>query len=161
MEPVKSSLGGGVVATAALLLFLLGADTLLGGTELHLFATFALPCAVGGPPFCAVESPGALAVTFLLLFALFGLAWPLLFGGFTWGLPGESGAVHGGLFGLILWIGYTATILFGVAPGGRLDLLKLELLGLTFLAYLVYGVVLGSVYDRLAGHRTFLSPETD
>ena len=36
MEPVKSSLGGGVVATAALLLFLIGADTLLGGTELLL-----------------------------------------------------------------------------------------------------------------------------
>ena len=48
MDPVWSSLQGGIVATATLLVILLIADVLLAGTNLFVFATFTTLCAVGG-----------------------------------------------------------------------------------------------------------------
>jgi len=52
MDPVRSSLQGGSVATITLLVILVIADVLLAGTNLFVFATFTTLCAVGGPPYC-------------------------------------------------------------------------------------------------------------
>lgn len=156
MDPVPSSIGGGIAATAVLTVVLLVADALLA-PALFVFATFTSLCAVGGPPYCAVGTPVAVAVTFGWFVALFAFAWPLLFGGFTWGLPGESGFAHGALFGLILWGGYVAVVVSAVGRFGGTFAENLPLLAVTFLAYLLYGLVLGGVYDSLADHRTFLS----
>jgi hypothetical protein len=159
MDPVRSSVSGGVVATAALAVFLLVADALLVGPDLLVFATFTSLCAVGGPPYCDPGTPTASVVTFLWFAVLFAVAWPLLFGGFTWAFPGESGATHGALFGLFLWAGYAAASLFVMTRHGAAVLESLPILTVTLLAYLVYGTVLGGAYDRFAAHRTFLSAE--
>lgn len=159
MEPVRSSLGGGIAAAAALTTFLLLADFLLRSTSLFVFATFRSLCAVGGEPYCTIGSPVAAALTYLWFIVLFVGAWPLLFGGFTWGLPGESGATHGVVFGLILWAGYALAVLTEIGLGRETFASTAPIVIVTLGAYLVYGVVLGTVYDRLADHRTFLSPE--
>ena len=148
MDPVRSSLSGGAVATAVLAAFLVGVD-LVAGTDVFAFAAFTTPCALVGPPYCSATGATAGVLTAVWFLALFALAWPLLFAGFTWGLPGESGATHGGIFGLILAAGYLARGLSTYSPGTTVVVLIL-------LAYVVYGVVLGTVYDRLAAHRTLL-----
>jgi len=157
MDPVRSSIAGGIVATIVLLVFLLVADFLLGGLNLFVFATFTSLCAVGGPPYCALESATATLLTYLWFGLLFAVAWPLLFAGFTWGLPGESGLAHGAVFGLVLWAGYVVLVLYGIGLGGQTFGENLPMLVVTLIAYLVYGLVLGGVYDTLAEHRTFLS----
>lgn len=157
MDPVRSSLGGGIAATLVLLVFLLVADALLAGTNLFVFATFTSLCAVGGPPYCALGTTTATLLTYLWFGVLFAVAWPLVFGGFTWGLPGESGPTHGVVFGLILWAAYVFVVLLRVGIGGDTFDENLPMLAVTFLAYVVYGLVLGSGYDHLAAHRTFLT----
>jgi hypothetical protein len=161
MDPVRSSLGGGVAATAVLVVFLTVADLVLAGSDPFAFALFVDLCDVGGPPYCAPGSATEEALSLVWFLALFAVAWPLLFGGFTWGLPGESGTAHGAVFGLSLWAGYAVGVEFLIFRGQETVVGSLPILAVTFLAYLVYGLVLGSVYDRLAAHRTFLSPETD
>ncbi|RLM53970.1 hypothetical protein DVK02_11120 [Halobellus sp. Atlit-31R] len=160
MDPVRSSLAGGVAATAVLLVFLLALDVVLGGTNLFVFATFTSLCAVGGPPYCELGSPAATLLTYTWFALLFAVAWPLLFGGFTWGLPGESGIAHGLAFGLVLWSGYVVVVLFSIGFGGESLAENLPFLTVTLLSYLVYGIVLGGGYDHFAHHRTFLSEET-
>jgi len=157
MEPVRSSLGGGIVATAALAGYLLVADLALRGTSLFVFATFTSLCAVGGDPYCGVGTPMAAALTAVWFGLLFAVAWPLLFGGFTWGLPGDSGVAHGAIFGLVLWVGYALAVLTEIGLGRESFAASSPIVAVTLGGYLVYGVVLGTVYDRLAGHRTFLS----
>lgn len=155
MDPVRSAIGGGIAATAVLTLFLLVADALLADTSLFVFATFTSLCAVGGAPYCAPESATADLLTYGWFALIFAVGWPLLFAGFTWGLPGESGIAHGAVFGLVLWTGYLAIGLLGVGFGGVTA--TLPFLVVTLLAYLVYGVALGGGYDYLAAHRTFLT----
>jgi hypothetical protein len=157
MEPVRSSLYGGGVATVVLLVFLLVADFLLSGTNLFVFATFTGLCTVGGPPYCELESFTATAMTGVVVIALFAVAWPLLFAGFTWGLPGESGFTHGVVFGVVLWLGYAATGWIGL---GSLRA-SVPIMATMLVGYLVYGIVLGSVYDRLAEHRTLLDVDSE
>jgi hypothetical protein len=157
MEPVRSGLGGGVAATVALVAVLLAADALLSGTNLFVFATFTSLCAVGGPQYCEPGTTTATAITFFWFLALYVVAWPLLFAGFTWGLPGESGFTHGLVFGLILWTGYGVTVAYAIGLADETLLENLPMLAVTVVGYLVYGLVLGGVYDRLADHRTFLS----
>ncbi|WP_248905435.1 DUF6789 family protein [Halocatena marina] len=161
MNPARSSIGGGIVATVVLAVFLLITDFLLSGTKIFVFATFTSLCAIGGPPYCEAGSLTAAGLTFFWFIILFALGWPLLFGGFTWGLPGESGLTHGAVFGFILWIGYVVTVLYGIWAGGETFAEDLPLLIITLFAYLVYGLVLGGVYDHFAGHRTFLTRRTD
>jgi len=148
MDPVRSSLSGGAVATAVLAAFLVGVD-LVASTDVFALAAFTTPCALVGPPYCSTASASATALTAVWFLALFALAWPLLFAGFTWGLPGESGATHGAVFGLILAAGYLVRGLSTYGP-------EITVVVLVVLAYVVYGLVLGSVYDRLAAHRTLL-----
>ncbi|WP_117594505.1 DUF6789 family protein [Haloprofundus halophilus] len=157
MGPIRSSLGAGVVATVVLLVFLFAADVLLPGTEPFVFATFTSLCAVGGPPYCGLGTLTATLLTYLWFGLIFAVAWPLLFGGFTWGLPGESGVAHGAVFGLILWSGYVVGALLGVFVGTETVAEDLPLLAVTLVSYLIYGLVLGGGYDYLADHRTFLS----
>lgn len=157
MEPVRSSLGRGIAATVTLLLVLLVADILLAGTNLFVFATFTSLCAVGGPPYCELGTLTATVITFLWFALLFAVAWPLLFGGFTWGLPGESGLAHGAVFGLVLWSGYVVGDLLNISVGNETIASDLPFLAVTLVAYSIYGAVLGGVYDSLAEHRTFLS----
>jgi hypothetical protein len=161
MEIVRSSIVGGIAATGVLTVFLLVADSLLAGTNLFVLATFMSLCAIGGPPYCEPGGLMAAALTFVSFLALFALAWPLLFAGFTWGLPGKSGLTHGVIFGLVLWTGYVGTVLYGIGTGGETLAASLPLLVVMLSAYLVYGLVLGGVYDRLAGHRTFLGSPVD
>jgi hypothetical protein len=110
MDVTRSSLGAGVAATATLLLSLVVLDWVFAGTSPVLFATFTGLCAVGGPPYCELGSPTAALLTYVWFALLFAMAWPLLFGGFTWGLPGESGLLHGLLFGVVLWTGYAVVV---------------------------------------------------
>jgi hypothetical protein len=159
VDPVRSSIGGGVAATAVLTVFLLALDLLFGGANPFVFATFTSLCAVGGQPYCELGSPTAAVLTFLWYVVLFAVAWPLFFGGFTWALPGESGVTHGVIFGLVLWAGYAVVVLYGIGMGGPPVGGDLPMQLVTLVAYLVYGVVLGSVYDRLAEHRTFSTSE--
>lgn len=160
MDPVKSSLGGGIVATVTLTVILLLADFVLAGTNLFIFATFTSLCAVGGQPYCEVTSPMAAVLTFGWYLVLYAFAWPLFFGGLTWGLPGESGLVHGALFGLVVWLGFGVFVLYAGRGSGTTLSESLPILGVTLVAFLVYGLVLGGVYDRLAEHRTFLTSGT-
>ncbi|WP_440008682.1 DUF6789 family protein [Halomicrococcus sp. SG-WS-1] len=156
MEPVRSSLGGGVVATAVLTILLLIGDLLLGGYDLLVFATVENLCAIG-PPVCLAESSTATLLTYFMYVLLFVVAWPLFFAGFTWGLPGESGIIHGLVFSLVLWLGYATAIIYGVEFSEQTPAEAYPLLLATLIAYLGYGFVLGGVYDRLAEHRTFLT----
>ena len=149
MEPVRSSLSGGVVATAVLTAVLAGIEYLFAGADVFALTAFTAPCALVGAPYCSATGSTATALTAVWFLALFALAWPLLFAGFTWGIPGESGAVHGAIFGLVLFAGYLARGLSTMGPG-------LTVVVLFGFAYLVYGTVLGTVYDRLAAHRTLL-----
>ncbi|GGN99983.1 MULTISPECIES: DUF6789 family protein [Haloarcula] len=159
MDPVRSSLVAGVAATAVLTAFLLLAGVVFDGTTLLVLATFTSLCAVGGPPYCELGSPTATALTAVWFLALFALAWPLLFAGFTWGLPGESGPTHGVVFGLVLSTGYLAAALVGLGPASQVARPDVGLLLVTVLAYVLYGVVLGGAYDYLAEHRTLLVVE--
>ncbi|MFC6835581.1 DUF6789 family protein [Halomarina ordinaria] len=156
MDPIRSTIGGGIAATAVLLTLLLTLDAVLPGAEPLVFATFTGLCSIGGPPYCALASGTAFALTLLVFVALFAFAWPLLFAGFTWGLPGESGATHGLVFSFVLWLGYAAGVWIAVWRGWETLAQDVPLLAVTLFAYLVYGFVLGSGYDYLAGHRTFL-----
>jgi len=151
MDPVRSSLSGGVVAAVVLTVVLAVAD-LVTGTDVFALAAFTTPCALVGPPYCSATSATATVLTAVWFLALFAFAWPLLFAGFTWGLPGESGVSHGAIFGLILATGYLARGLSTYGPG-------LWTVAVVVLAYAVYGLVLGTVYDRLAAHRTLLETE--
>ena len=160
MDPVRSSLVGGVAGTAVLSAVLALADVALGGTGVFVSATFTSLCAVGGPPYCQLASPTATALTLVWYLALYAVAWPLLFAGFTWGLPGESGPAHGAAFGLVLWVGFLVVVVFDVVRAGASVTGGLVVLVAALVAYLAYGLVLGGVYDRLAAHRTFLTPET-
>ncbi|MFC6973917.1 DUF6789 family protein [Halomicroarcula sp. GCM10025709] len=159
MDPVRSGLAGGAAATGVLLLFLLTVDLALGGTNLFVLTTFASLCTIGGPPYCQLGSVTATLLTGIVFLSLFVVAWPLLFTGFTWGLPGESGAVHGVMFGAVIWLGYAATVWIAVFRGWEELSATLPILAAMLLAYLVYGLVLGGVYDRLAAHRTLMSTE--
>lgn len=153
MGPVRSGIGGGVAATVVLTIVLLGADVLLRGSDLFVFFTFTSFCAIGGPPYCAGGTPAAAALRFVSYGGLFALAWPLLFGGFTWAIPGDTGTAHGAVFGFVLWTGYVV-VLYGSDIPERTDTETLSLSVITLVAYLVYGLVLGIVYDYLASHRT-------
>ncbi|WP_135303509.1 DUF6789 family protein [Haloarcula amylovorans] len=161
MDPVKSSLGGGVAATIVLAIFLFVGDALLAGTNLFVLATFTSLCSIGGPPYCELGTPQATLLTLVVLVALFTFAWPLFFAGFTWGLPGESGVVHGLVFGLVVWSGYAAVLWIGVWLGWETFASGGPVAAVLLLAYAVYGVVLGGVYDHLAEHRTLLVIESD
>ncbi|RRJ29568.1 DUF6789 family protein [Halocatena pleomorpha] len=158
MEPVRSSIGGGIAATVVLTAFLFITDFLLT-TNPFVFATFTSLCAIGGPPFCEVGSQLAAAITFFWYIVLFAIAWPLFFGGFTWGLPGETGLTHGAVFSFILWVGYVSA-LYGFGLGGQNGSGGSLLLLITLVAYLLYGLVLGGVYDLLSRHRTFLGSKS-
>lgn len=161
MNPVRSSLAAGVAATAVLAAVLFVADGVVADGRPFVFATVGSLCAVGGPPYCAVESLTAQALTLGWFIVLFAVGWPLFFGAFTWGLPGESGRLHGAIFGALLWVGHVGGVaLVGTAFPGRTVEMGRSLVLATLLAYLVYGLVLGAVYDRLAAHRTFLDAET-
>lgn len=157
MGPIRSSLGGGIAATFILLVLLLIIDVLLPGT--HAIATFTGLCAIIGPPYCELGSPTATFMTYFWFGLLFAVAWPLVFGAVTWGLPGKSGLSHGVVFGLILWLGYAAGVLFEIGVGDQTFAESLPVLVVTLFVYLIYGIVLGGGYDYLAGHRTFLSED--
>lgn len=159
MDPVRSSIGGGIAATIVLSVVLIVADVLLGANAL-VFATFTSLCSVGGPPYCELGSATSYLITYVFFFLLFAVAWPLLFGGFTWGLPGETGIIHGLVYGIILWSGYAVVVLYGIRLGGETISQDLPFLVFALVGYLLYGAVLGAGYDRLAGHRTFLRSET-
>jgi len=149
MDPVRSGLAAGVVATVVLAGVLAVVDLLAAGGDLFALAAFTTPCALVGAPYCGAGSTTATLLTAIWFLALFAVAWPLLFTGFTWGLPGESGATHGAVFGLVLAAGYLARGLSAYGPASLV-------VAVVVLAYVVYGLVLGTVYDRLAAHRTLL-----
>jgi len=159
MDPIRSSLLGGVVAATLVGTVLLVFDAVAGGTSPFALTTFSSACLLGGEPFCAATTATATLINVVVYLALFAIAWPLLFAGFTWGLPGDSGVVHGAVFGAVLWSGYAA-VAIGTAARGWTPLSgQLPLLSGMAVAYLLYGVVLGGIYDNLAAHRTLLSGE--
>jgi hypothetical protein len=157
MDPVRSCLGGGLAATAVATVVLVVVDFLLGGAELFAFTTLSGVCVIAGEPYCGSGTLTAALLRYFWFALLFVVAWPLLFAGFTWGLPGESGVAHGAVYGLVLWAGYAVVVAYGIGLGGESVAENVPLLAVTLVTYLVYGVVLGGGYDYLAGHRTFLS----
>lgn len=161
MDPVRSSIVGGVAAASLTGVVLLVFDVLFGGADPIAFATFSSACLVGGQPFCESGTLAATSVNLTVYMALFAIAWPLLFAGFTWGLPGETGVGHGAVFGVVLWSGYAVVALGAAARGWAPLSTALPFLAGIALAYLLYGIVLGGVYDVLAAHRTLLSGESE
>lgn len=159
MDPARSGIGGGIVATIVLFIFLSLTDLLIGGSDPFVFATFLDVCRVWGPG-CAPGSALATYISEFWFFLVFAIGWSLLFAGFTWGLPGESGFTHGLVFGLILWSGYAIGAIYNIGLGGQTVSAEVPLLIVTLAGYLLYGLVLGGTYDYLAGHRTFMSQET-
>ncbi|MFC3477298.1 DUF6789 family protein [Halobacterium litoreum] len=154
MDPVESSLAAGAVATVAFAAALFAAGELLGGGGLFVFATLSALCELGGPQYCAPDSATSVALTLAAFALLFAVAWPLFFAAVTWGLPGQSGIAHGVAFAVVLWTGYAVTAAYGIGFGGETLAGDAPLLAATFVAYVVYGVVLGGGYDFLAHHRT-------
>ncbi|MFD1647880.1 DUF6789 family protein [Haloarchaeobius litoreus] len=161
MDPVRSTLSSGFLAAVVLIVLLLVADVFLGGPNLFVFSTFMRSCAVATSPNCGLATSTATLLTFVWFFLLFAIAWPLLFAGFTWGLPGKSGITHGVVFAAIVWLGYAVSVFYGIGMGGRTVGESIPFLIVTFVAYAIYGLVLGGGYDYLAAHRTFLSAEDE
>ncbi|WP_440991798.1 DUF6789 family protein [Haloarchaeobius baliensis] len=161
MDPVRSSLSSGFAATVVLLVLLLIADVFLSGPDLFVFSTFMRSCAVATSPNCGLATSTATLLTFVWFLLLFAIAWPLLFAGFTWGLPGESGLTHGVVFATIVWLGYAVSVFYAIGMEGRTVGESIPFLVVTFVAYAIYGAVLGGGYDYLAEHRTFLSAEDE
>jgi len=153
MDPIRSSLGAGVIATAVLTVYLYAADALFRTANLFVFATFTSLCAISGTIYCSPQSPMGAALPYLSFAVLFVIIWPLVFGVFTWGFPGESGLVHGAFFGFALWVGYAAIVFLRIQWEGETFSGNLLMLLVTVVAYLLYGLVLGEGYDYLAGHR--------
>lgn len=156
MDPVRSSLLAGVAATAVFVVLLAVAGPLTGESGLFVVETLSSLCELGGPQYCEPGSATEGALTVAAFLALFALAWPLFFAGFTWGLPGSSGVAHGAVFGAVLWTGYLVTVLYGVGLAGVSLSASLPALAAALVAYLGYGAVLGGGYDYLAEHRTLL-----
>jgi len=157
MDPIRSSLLGGIGGALALLVSLLVAGLLVGETGLFVFSTVTSLCSIAGPPYCGLGTPAAAGLTLFMFLLLFAVAWPLVYAGFTWGLPGESGVVHRVVFGVVLWVGYLAVAWVAVWRGWETVGEEVPLLVVTLLAYVIYGAVLGGGYDYFAEHRTFLS----
>ncbi|MHB9286405.1 DUF6789 family protein [Halobacteriales archaeon Cl-PHB] len=160
MDPVRSSIGAGVVASVVVSVLLLVGEFLVPEASLFTFSTLRSLCVIGGPPYCEAGGTGAFVLRAVVYLALFVVAWPLLFAGFTWGLPGESGTTHGGVYGVFLWAGYLVAVVYGVGYGGGRIVDQIPLVTAALVAYLVYGLVLGSVYDHLAAHRTLMSTDS-
>lgn len=156
MDPLRSAFVAGAVAAVGFVAALLATGLVVGGDSLFVFSTVTGLCAIGGPPYCAPDSSTTVALTALAFVALFVVAWPLVFAAWTWGLPGESGVVHGISFALLVWVGYAATVFYGVSFGSGSLAGNTGLLAATLVSYLVYGVVLGGTYDYVAGHRTLM-----
>lgn len=86
-------------------------------------------------------------------FVIGAIIWGLLFALVYGRLPGESGRVRGLAFGVFAWLAMLLLFLpiggvgfFGVAIGW-------PVVGLTLVAHLVYGAVLGTAYAALTGQR--------
>lgn len=156
MDPVRSSIGAGAIASVVVTVILFVAEFLLPETSVFTFSTLRSLCVIGGPPYCAPGDVGAIVLTGLVYLALFVFAWPLLFAGFTWGLPGESGTLHGGVYGVFLWAGYLVAVIYGAEFGGGRVVDQVPLVSAALVAYLIYGLVLGTAYDYFAAHRTLL-----
>jgi len=156
MDPVRSSILAGAIATVTFAVLLAVAGSLTGESGLFVVQTLSSLCELGGPQYCAPGSPTEDALTVAAFVVLFALAWPLFFAGFTWGLPGSTGVAHGVVFGVVLWSGYAITVLYGVGLAGVSLPESLPALAAALAAYVGYGVVLGGGYDYLAEHRTLL-----
>lgn len=127
---------GGFVGTAVLTLVLFAANAV---TEFR-FAVFATLSAIVGVPESAF-------VGFVLFFAGGTLAWPLLFVTIGQFLPGDREAVQGGVFAAILWTGFVLAFMPPVS-GTALVVYVVA----TLLAHVAYGVTMGLMFERYAGH---------
>lgn len=114
MDPSRSSLAAGILATGALALSLLAIDVLVAAENPFVFATFAGLCAVGGEPYCSPDTLAAAPLRSSGSYCCSRLPGRCCSAVSPGGLPGRSGAVHGLVYGLVLWTGYLAVVAFGV-----------------------------------------------
>lgn len=135
-----SGIAGGVVATTVMTLALFIADAFTG-FAIRPFQQIAV----------LVGTPEDVFLGFVVFVAAGAVAWPLLFVALCEFLPGRSDATKGAVFASVLWLS------FALAFSTGLDGLALATyLVVTWLAHVVYGLALGTVYDRLADRDTHL-----
>jgi hypothetical protein len=135
MKRPLAAVGGGIAGTAALtlLLLLFEVETRSRIGMFEVVARF-------------VGVPGNASVGFLLFVAAGTLAWPLVFVAVEQSLPGDDPAMKGMGLGVLLWVAFVLL--------GRGDLsgpIVIAFAGLTLVAHLAYGYILGAVYSRLTG----------
>lgn len=135
MNRPLAAIGGGFVGTVALslLLLLFEVET---RSRIRMFDAVAR----------FVGVPGDTAIGFALFLVAGVFAWPLLFAAVEQSLPGDDPAMKGMALGILLWVAFVLL--------GRGDLsgpIILAFAGLTLMAHLAYGFVLGSAYARFTG----------
>lgn len=135
MNRPLAAVGGGLVGTVALslLLLLFEVET---RSRIRMFDAVAR----------FVGVPGNTSVGFILFVVAGVVAWPLLFAAVQPSLPGDDPALQGMGLAILLWVAFVLL--------GRGDLsgpIILAFAGLTLLAHLAYGFVLGSAYARFTG----------
>lgn len=131
-----TAVGSGVLATAAMLLFLWSVDA-ISPYRLH-------------APLTIAELLNASPTVGLALFAFVGvLVWPLVFFAIGERLAPESEAMRGVVLSLILWMAFAVIFLPSLSLSESVYFVVLS-----FLGHLVYGSVLGASFAGLGGeHR--------
>lgn len=135
-----SGITDGVAGTTTMTLALFIADAFTG-FEIRPFEEIAV----------LVGTPDDVFLGFLVFVAAGTVAWPLLFVALCEFLPGGTDATKGAVFASVLWISFA--LAFSTELGG---LALVVYLVLTWLAHVVYGLTLGTVYGRLADRDTHL-----
>ena len=135
-----SGIAGGVAGTTVMTLALFIADAFTG-FSIRPFQEIAI----------LVGTPDDVFLGFLVFVAAGAVAWPLLFVALCEFLPGRSDATRGAVFASVIWISFA--LAFSSGLGG---MALVAYLALTWLAHIVYGLTLGTVYDRLADRDTHL-----
>lgn len=137
----------GLAGTALLTVALVAAAS-LGGFDFGSF--LAIADLVGAT---AVLGPDRAVAGGYALFLVSGMTvWPLLLASLARYLPGDSFAVKGAVFGMVLWAWFALAFYDGYA-GLSLAVYVLA----TLLGHLGYGFVLGRVFDYLGGRESTLA----
>lgn len=140
-----SGIAGGVAGTTAMTLALFIADAFTG-FAIRPFQEIAV----------LVGTPENVFLGFLVFVAAGSVAWPLLFVALCEFLPGGTDATKGVVFATVLWLSFA--LAFSSGLGG---LALVVYLVLTWAAHAIYGLTLGTVYDRLADRDTHLVTPTE
>ncbi|MFB6205860.1 MAG: DUF6789 family protein [Haloglomus sp.] len=137
-DGLVGALGGFVGSSLMTVVLLVGAS--VGGFEMSSFGTTAELIGLD-----AILGPDMVLAAGYIIFLGGGMTtWPLLFASIGRYLPGDDYATAGLAYGFVLWTGFVLAFNVGYS-GVSLALYVL----VTFIAHLVYGFAMGSVFDYL------------